>query len=216
VSELTLILGNKNYSSWSLRPWLALKHVGVPFREVIVALDQPTTAAQIARYSPSGRVPVLQHGELSIWDSLAICEYLNESFPAAQLWPADPKARAWARSISAEMHSSFTALRQNMPMKIRESLPGKGMAVGVQEDIDRITAIWRETRSHCGQRGAFLFGELSIADAMYAPVATRFQTYGVKLDSESRDYADALLSLPAMKEWYAAAAAEPLDMPRYR
>lgn len=209
MSELTLVVGSKNYSSWSLRPYLALAHTGQPFREVVIALDEPDTAAKIAEYTPSGRVPVLRHGALSIWDSLAICEYLAETFPQAKLWPEDKQARAIARSVVAEMHSSFSNLRQNMTMDIRARKPGKGRAPGVAEDIARIQAIWNDCRSRFGQGGPFLFGHFTIADAFYAPVVTRFVTYEVELDAVSQAYRDTVLSLPALKTWTEAALKEP-------
>ncbi|KFE71241.1 glutathione S-transferase family protein [Hyalangium minutum] len=209
MSELTLVVGSKNYSSWSLRPYLALAHTGQPFREVVIALDEPDTAAKIAEYTPSGRVPVLRHGALSIWDSLAICEYLAETFPQAKLWPEDKQARAIARSVVAEMHSSFSNLRQNMTMDIRARKPGKGRAPGVAEDIARIQALWNDCRSRFGQGGPFLFGHFTIADAFYAPVVTRFVTYEVELDAVGQAYRDAVLNLPALKTWTEAALKEP-------
>jgi glutathione S-transferase len=209
MTELTLVVASKNYSSWSLRPYLALAHTGQPFREVVVPLGQPDTAALIAKHSPSGRVPVLLHGALSLWDSLAICEYLAERFPQARLWPEDAAARALARSVTAEMHSGFTTLRQHMPMNLRARRPGEGRAPGVAEDIARITSLWRECRERFGQGGPFLFGRFSIADAFYAPVVTRFVTYGVELESVGQAYRDAVLALPAMKAWEEAARSEP-------
>jgi glutathione S-transferase len=209
MKELTLVVGSKNYSSWSLRPYLALAHTGQPFREVLVRLGEPDTAANIAKYSPSGRVPTLVHGELVVWDSLAICEYLAELFPQAKLWPQDAAARAVARSVTAEMHSGFANLRNHMPMNLRARRPGEGRAPGVAEDISRITALWRECRSRFGQGGPFLFGAFSIADAFYAPVVTRFVTYGVELDAVCGAYRDAVLALPAMRTWMEAAQGEP-------
>jgi glutathione S-transferase len=193
MADLTLIIGNKNYSSWSLRPWLAAKAAGIPFKEVVITLDRPDTKELIARYSPSGRVPVLRHGDLTVWDSLAISEYLAETFPEAKLWPADPTQRARARAVSAEMHSGFTALRNAMPMNIRERRAVTPTA-DVQADIDRVCQIWRECRGQVARgAGPFLFGTFSIADAMYAPVATRFRTYGVKTDEVCTAYQEALL-----------------------
>ncbi|WP_224242963.1 glutathione S-transferase family protein [Hyalangium gracile] len=209
MSELTLIVGSKNHSSWSLRPYLALAHTGQPFREVVVQLDEPDTSAKIAQHSPSGRVPALRHGALTLWDSLAICEYLAETFPLAQLWPWDKEARAVARSVTAEMHSSFSALRQNMPMNILARKPGQGRAPGVAEDIARIQALWNDCRSRFGQGGPFLFGAFSIADAFYAPVVTRFVTYDVELDAVGQAYRDAVLALPALKACTEAARSEP-------
>lgn len=209
MKELTLVVASKNYSSWSLRPYLALAHTGQPFREVVVPLGQADTAAHIAKYSPSGRVPALLHGELAIWDSLAICEYLAEQFPQAKLWPQDTAARALARSVTAEMHSGFANLRNHMPMNLHARKPGEGRAPGVAEDISRITSLWKEYRSRFGQGGPFLFGAFSIADAFYAPVVTRFVTYDVELDAVGAAYRDAVLALPAMKAWTEAARNEP-------
>jgi glutathione S-transferase len=209
MKELTLVVASKNYSSWSLRPYLALAHTGQPFREVVVQLGEADTAAKIAKYSPSGRVPALVHGELVVWDSLAICEYLAELFPQAKLWPEDATARAVARSVTAEMHSSFANLRTHMPMNLRARRPGEGRAPGVAEDIARVTALWSECRSRFGRGGPFLFGAFSIADAFYAPVVTRFVTYGVELDAVCGAYRDAVLALPAMKAWTEAARNEP-------
>jgi glutathione S-transferase len=209
MKELTLVVASKNYSSWSLRPYLVLAHTGQPFREVVVQLGQADTAAQIAKYSPSGRVPALLHGELLIWDSLAICEYLAELFPQAKLWPQDAATRALARSVTAEMHSGFSNLRNHMPMNLRARRPGEGLAPGVTEDIARITSLWKECRSRHGQGGPFLFGAFSIADAFYAPVVTRFVTYGVELDPVGAAYRDAVLALPAFKTWMEAARNEP-------
>jgi glutathione S-transferase len=210
MPELTLVVGSKNYSSWSLRPYLALAHTKQPFREVVVPLDRPDTAAQIAQHSPSGRVPVLRHGELVVWDSLAICEYLAETFPEAALWPEAAHARAVARAVCAEMHSGFAALRTNCPMNIRLSAPGRGTdAPGVAQDIARIQALWNECRGRFGQGGPFLFGRFSIADAFYAPVVMRFQTYGVPFDPAGATFRDALLALPGMQAWVKAAESEP-------
>ncbi|MDC0710462.1 glutathione S-transferase family protein [Stigmatella sp. ncwal1] len=209
MSEFTLVVASKNHSSWSLRPYLVLAHLGVPFREVLVALDTPDTAAQISRYSPSGRLPALLHGELVIWDSLAICEYLAETFPEARLWPQAPAARAHARSLVAEMHSGFQALRENMSMDLRARKPGQGRAPGVAENIARIQAAWGECRARFGQGGPFLFGHFTIADAFYAPVVTRFVTYEVALDAVGQAYRDAVLALPALQAWTEAARHEP-------
>lgn len=215
MADLKIVLGNKKYSSWSLRPWLALKHTGAPFDEIVIGLDLPTTAAEIARHSPSGRVPVLLHAGLTIWDSLAICEYLNEQFPRAQLWPADAGARALARSACAEMHSGFAALRNALPMRFVERFPAAPLAAEVRADIERICAIWTECRRRHGASGPYLFGAFSIADAMYGPVVSRFKTYAVPLQGAAAAYADALWSHPAMQEWGAAAEKEDLRAARY-
>ncbi|MCP2731666.1 glutathione S-transferase family protein [Limnofasciculus baicalensis] len=215
MTKLTLILGNKNYSSWSLRPWLLMKQFKLDFDEVIISLYNPESKPKIQQYSPSGKVPVLLHDEITIWDSLAICEYLTEQFPNYHGLPEDKKARAIARSISAEMHSGFPNLRQNMPMNCRAKLPRKVITSEVQQDINRITDIWRYCRGNFGSGGDMLFGKFAIADAMFAPVVLRFITYSVELDSVCKDYANAILALPAMKEWIKAAESEPEIIPSF-
>ncbi|GAB3422445.1 glutathione S-transferase family protein [Massilia agilis] len=204
---LTLVIGNKNYSSWSMRPWVAATAFGIPFTEVRVLLDQPDTAANIARYSSAGRVPVLLAGDMTIWDSLAICEYLAEQFPDKHMWPQDVAARALARSVVAEMHSGFAALRTAMTMNIKASLPGRGRTAEAQADIGRICEIWEECLARFGHRG-FLFGEFSIADAFYAPVVMRFKTYGVALAPALQAYCDRMLAHPAVARWVEEALAE--------
>jgi glutathione S-transferase len=215
MAKLKIVLGNKNYSSWSMRPWLVLKQLGVPFDEVVVPLDQPSTLEEILKYSPSGRVPALHDGDRVVWDSLAICEYLNELFPDRKLWPADPTARATARAVSAEMHSGFQALRNDCPMKFRESLPGKAISAEVKQDIQRILALWAECHRRFGAGGPFLFGAYCIADAMYTPVVSRFKTYGIPLEGAQAAYAESIWSLPSVQEWLGAARAEPYRMARY-
>ena len=210
MTDFTIYIGNKNYSSWSLRPWLALKRTGAAFDEVVIPLDEPTTRANILRYSPTGKVPALRHGEVTVWDSLAICEYLAEIFPEARLWPADTTARALARAASAEMHSGFAALRRHLPMNVRSSFPNRGVTPEVQADINRITALWRDCRKRFGAGGDMLFGEFTIADAMYAPVVTRFRTYRIELDEVAQSYVDAVCALPALQEWSTAAGNEPM------
>jgi glutathione S-transferase len=208
MSDYTLVIGNKNYSSWSLRPWLAMRQAGLPFREVRIPLYTPESKAQIRSYSPSGKVPCLVDGALAVWDSLAICEYLAERHPQAKLWPADPHARAVARSISAEMHSGFQNLRSNMSMNCRKRFPGMGRTVEVAGEIERVQRSWGEAREKHSAGGPFLFGAFTIADAMYAPVVLRFRTYAVQLNPVCREYADAILALPAMQQWLADAEAE--------
>ena len=215
MTDLTLVIGNKNYSSWSLRPWLLLKQAGIPFVERRVPIRSAEWAAEITRLSPSGKVPALQHGRVQAWDSLAICEYVAEQYPDKRLWPGDRAARAEARSVSAEMHAGFQALRQNMFMNIRRSLPGRGRTPEALADIERIVAIWNGCRRRYASGGPFLFGHFTIADAMYAPIPLRFQTWGVAMEGLAGDYARALLALPAMQEWIAAAHAERESLPHY-
>ncbi|HZH26116.1 MAG TPA: glutathione S-transferase family protein [Azospirillaceae bacterium] len=212
MAELTLVIGNKASSSWSLRPWLALKHAGLDFAEVVVPLRQPDTKDRIRAHSPSGKVPVLKHGDLTIWDSLAICEYTADLAPDAKLWPDDPQVRAVARAVSAEMHSGFADLRQTLPMNLKRPNPGAPRTVACERDIARVLDIWAGIRSAHGAGGPFLFGRFSIADCMYAPVVTRFSTYGVKLPDVARAYADAVMALPAMQAWVEAAKAEPWEL----
>jgi glutathione S-transferase len=204
---LTLVIGNKNVSSWSMRPWVVAVAFNIPFTEVRVLLDQPDTAANIARYSHAGRVPVLLAGEMTIWDSVAIAEYLAEQFPDKHLWPQDVAARALARSVVAEMHSGFAALRSDMTMNIQANLPGRGRTAGSQADIGRICEIWEECLARFGHRG-FLFGDFSIADAFYAPVVLRFRTYGVALAPALQAYCDRMLAHPAVARWVAEAMQE--------
>lgn len=215
MSQFTLIIGNKNYSSWSLRPWLVLTQIGIDFKEIRIPLYTPIARQEILEHSPAGKVPILHHGELTIWESLAICEYLAECFPDFNLLPKEPASRALARSISAEMHASFQNLRSNMPMNCRAKLPGKGMNSGVQEDIDRITAIWRYCRTQFGTSGDLLFGKFTIADAMFAPVVLRFITYDVKLEPIAQAYANAIQALPATQKWVAAAQLETETIPDF-
>ena len=209
----TLVIGDKNYSSWSLRPWLALKQAGIPFEEEPVVLRRADSKAEIFRHSPSGKVPALKTDIGIIHDSLAILEYLAEQHPDAHLWPRDREARAAARSISAEMHSSFGALRNDMPMDLLSELPTPPMSDALEANTRRVVAIWMETRARFGRGGALLFGDFTIADAMYAPVATRFRTYSLDLarfgdDGSAAAYVDAIYALPAMAEWAEGAAAE--------
>lgn len=213
MADFTLVIGNKNYSSWSLRGWLMARIAGIEFDEIVVPLDLPETQSAIRKHSPSGRVPVLLHRGLAVWESLAIAEYLNELKPEAGLWPAAVAARAHARAISSEMHAGFVELRNNMPMNIRSSYPGRGMTTAVRNDIGRITGLWRDCRKRFAGAAAkddgFLFGSFSAADAMYAPVVTRLRTFGVTVDSDTDTYCKAVLAYPAMKEWIDAAKNEP-------
>ena len=204
---MLLVVGNKNYSSWSLRAWLAMKVLGIPFEERRIALYQAPSRPELLRYSPAGKAPCLVDGEITVWDSLAILEYLAERWPA--LWPAEAPARARARSISAEMHSGFPNLRQHMCMNIRRRIPGQGRTPAVLAEIERIVAIWRECR------GPFLFGGFGAADAMYAPVVLRFRTYAVDLPPACRAYADRVLALPALQQWMRDAESETETLPQF-
>ncbi|HYD96478.1 MAG TPA: glutathione S-transferase family protein [Noviherbaspirillum sp.] len=209
-----LVIGNKNYSSWSMRPWVAMKAFGIPFEEVRIALGRPETSSLIARHSSAGRVPVLVAGETRVWDSLAICEYLAEQFPDKGLWPHDVVARAHARSICAEMHSGFTGLRSAMWMNIRASFPGKGRTPESQADIARVCEIWEDCLSGPGTR-TFLFGDFSIADAYYAPVVMRFRTYGVWLPPVLQAYVDRVVAHPAVAQWIDEALKETERLEKY-
>jgi glutathione S-transferase len=212
VSDLTLVIGNKNYSSWSLRPWLALKAAGQVFDEVLIVLRRPETKAEILLHSAAGKLPVLKHGDLTIWESLAICDYIAETWPEAGLLPEDTRARAVARSVMSEMHAGFMPLRRELPMDICKLSPlaQNGVTPGDEAklDIARVQQIWQDCRGRFGKKGDFLFGGFTLADAMYAPVATRFRSYGVALDPVSEAYVNAIYAWPAMQEWCAAAAKE--------
>jgi len=210
-----LIIGNKNYSSWSLRPWLLLKHSGLLFEERRLVLRAPDFKPTVLKYSPAGRVPVLVHGDVRVWDSLSICEYLAERHPKLHLWPEEPAERALARSICAEMHSGFMELRTHMPMNCRKNFPGKGRTPEVERDIARITAIWEDCRERRAHAGPFLFGHFTIADAFYAPVALRFRTYEVELPDMAQAYVDTIFALPAMQLWLTAARSEAETIPQF-
>lgn len=206
TSRYTLVIGDKNISSWSLRPWLALKHCGIPFAEVRIRLRQPDSKAEILRHTPSGKVPALKTKTGVVWDSLAILEYLAERHPEHRLWPLADEARAAARSISAEMHAGFATLRNDMSMDLLGRLPSPPISAALETDIRRIAAIWKDTRARFGRGGRFLFGAFTCADAMYAPVATRFRTYGVDLaafgdDGNAADYGATILAMPEIAEW---------------
>lgn len=208
--KLKLILGNKNYSSWSMRPWLALAEHDIPFEEEVINLYDPASKARILSYSPAGKMPILLDGENAIWDSLAILETLADKFPQLDLWPKDPAARALARSISAEMHSGFVPLRKAMPMNLKRTPapPKAGIADDVKADIKRICDIFVDARTRFGARWDFLFGAFSAADCMFAPVATRLKTYAVKLDATCEGYVEAIHSLDSFKRWKEAGLKE--------
>jgi len=213
VSRPTLVIGNKNYSSWSLRPWLAMKVLGIDFDDVRIPLYQPESKMALLRYSPAGKAPCLIDDSIRVWDSLAILEYLAETH--RELWPEAPAARALARSICAEMHSGFPKLRQHMSMNIRRRHPGKGRTPESEAEARRVIDIWSDCRARFGAAGPFLFGRFTAADAMYAPVVLRFRTYEVALPPACRAYADAILALPAMREWIGAAERETESLPQF-
>ena len=205
---LTLVVGNKNYSSWSMRPWVLLRGLAIPFEEKKLRFNSEEWARGIGRWSPSGMVPVLWRGDEAIWDTLAIVETVAEWYPGKGVWPADPAARAFARSMSAEMHSGFRDLRTTMPMNIRASHPGKGMTPATRANIARIESLWGEARRRFGGSGPFLFGAFCAADAMYAPVVMRFATYGVPLGAGAAAYCEAMRAAPGVDAWIREALAE--------
>ncbi len=214
--SLTLVIGNKNYSSWSMRPWVLLKQFGIPFEEIMLKFESAEWDTRIASLTPARKVPTLWDGEagantsIAVWDTMAIAEYIAEKFPQHAIWPADKAARAMARSISAEMHSSFQSLRSNMPMNIRSNHAGKGLNVNVAADIARIEAIWLDARERFGTRtGApFLFGGFCAADAMFAPVVMRFATYAPPLSAATMAYCKAMTAAPGIAAWIAESKLE--------
>ena len=208
MPQLALVIGNKNYSSWSMRPWVLLRQAGIEFEEIALRFDDAARVPGSERYSPTRKVPVLLVDGEPVWDSLAICETLAEMFPAKRLWPAQARARRIARAACAEMHSGFTQVRSAMPMNIRASHPGKGMSEGVRRDIDRIAELWRDCRARFGSGGPMLFGEFGVPDAYYAPVVMRFVTYAPALPQDARAYVQAVLELRAVREWMDAARKE--------
>jgi glutathione S-transferase len=208
MSDLTLVIGNKNYSSWSMRPWVLMSQLGIEFDEVVLKFNSSEWDAHIDRWSPSRLVPVLWRGSQSVWDSLAIMEALHEWFPQKGVWPRDAEARAFARSIAAEMHSGFRDLRTHMPMNIRASHPGKGQRAEVMANVRRIEHVWNEARRRFGGGGEFLFGEFCAADAMYAPVVMRFATYAVPLGAEATRYCAGMRSARGVRAWVDSALQE--------
>ncbi|MET0221864.1 MAG: glutathione S-transferase family protein [Tardiphaga sp.] len=213
--SLTLVIGNKNYSSWSMRPWLALKAAGIGFNEVFVPLYTDSADKQrILDYSPAGKVPILVDGDITVWDSLAIIEYAAERFPDANLWPQDRAARAHARAISAEMHSGFMALRRECGMNLHRPVAAKPLSDEAQGNIARVQEIWTDCRARYGATGPYLFGAFSAADAMYAPVVHRFLSFAIAVTPPVRAYMDAMQAQPAFRQWTAEALAETLVIPR--
>lgn len=209
MSTPLLIIGNKNYSSWSLRPWILMKVLGLAFEEKLIPMFDENWDAAIAAVSPSKKVPVLIDDGHPVWETMAIMEYLHDKHPDAGVWPADRLARAVARSAANEMHGGFGGLRSAMPMNTRKLLPGRGRSEASLKDIARVTSLWNSCRSDHGQGGDFLFGAFCATDAMFAPVVSRLVTYAVELDPVSRSYVDAVMALPAMQDWYAAGRDEP-------
>ena len=210
---LKLILGNKNYSSWSLRPWIAMRNAGIPFEEEVIPLYEAGSAERMVAHSPTGKVPVLLDGDMVIWESLAILDHIAERFPKAELWPADPKARAHARAIAAEMHAGFMPLRRHCPMNMRRESRRLELTAEVEANVRRIEQIWTECRERFGDGGAFLFGAFGAADAMYAPIVSRFSSYAIEIGAVGEAYMAAMMALPAFVEWRGAGIAEPWIMP---
>jgi glutathione S-transferase len=206
---LTLIIGNKNYSSWSLRPWIAMTVAGIAFEETVISLDAADFKARVGAVSGTGKVPVLSDGSIHVWESLAILEYLAEKFPDAGLWPADAAARAHARAIANEMHGGFLPLRRHLPMNMWRPVIKRELTAEAAANVARIEALWADCRARFGKGGPFLFGHFGAADAMYAPVVARLHTYGVDVGAGTRDYMGAVMALPAWREWHAAALKEP-------
>ncbi len=215
MSAPVLVIGNKAYSSWSMRPWVLMRHFGIAFREVRISLYDGNWRQRILEYSPSGKVPALTDGDVRVWESLAIAEYLAEKHAEKTLWPRDATARATARAVSAEMHAGFAALRSGMPMNVRRRFPDKGRSREVLADIERITALWRDCRSRFGAGGEFLFGAFSIADAMYAPVVSRLITYQVEVDDGAAAYVRSMSALPSYQAWVDEALRETETISHY-
>jgi len=210
---LKLTLGNKNYSSWSFRPWIAMKVAGIAFEEEVISLNADDFKARVGRVSGTGKVPALADGEVRVWESLAILEYVAERYPGAGLWPVDPSARALARAIASEMHAGFVPLRRHLPMNMWRPVMVRELTPEAEANVRRIEAIWKDCRNRYGAGGPFLFGAFGAADAMYAPVVSRFHTYAVEVNGVARSYKEAVMALPAWVDWYAAALKEPWVLP---
>ena len=210
---LTLVIGNKNYSSWSLRPWIAMKATGIAFEEVLIPLYEPGSKEKILNYSPGGKVPVLLDGDNAVWESLAILEYLAEKFPDAGLWPKDAPARGLARSVAHEMHGDFMPLRKHCPMNMWRPTIKRELPPEVEANVRRIENLWNNCRTRFGKAGPFLFGGFGAVDAMYAPVVSRFHTYAVEVNAGARAYMNAVMGLPAWREWREAGLKETWVLP---
>ena len=213
--SLQLFIGNRNYSSWSFRPWLALRAAGIPFTQTVIPLYLPNSREQLRARSPAGKVPILTDGEVTVWESLAIIEYAAEKFPDAALWPHDQRARAAARAIAAEMHAGFLPLRRACPMNMRRGVGKLELNAEAAADVARIDALWADARTRFGAGGPFLFGRFSGADAMYAPVVSRLHSYGIGVGAASAAYMEAVMALPAWQEWAGAACAEEWVVERF-
>jgi glutathione S-transferase len=211
--SLHLVIGNKNYSSWSFRPWIAMKVAGIPFDETVISLDAADFKTRVTALGGSGRVPVLIDGDVRVWESLAILEYLAEKFPSAGLWPQNIAARAHARAVTSEMHAGFVSLRRYLPMNVTRPVKFRAPDVGAAKDVARIDAIWSECRAGYSAGGTFLFGQFGAADAMFAPVVWRFHTYAIEISATARAYMRAVMALPAWNEWRDAARREPWVLP---
>ncbi len=212
---LQLYIGNRAYSSWSLRPWILLKAFDIPFAETVIPMYRPETRAEMLAVGPTGKVPVLHDGDIVVSESLAILEFIAESFPDRPIWPRDRAARALARAISSEMHAGFVKLRQACPTNFRRAPKALPVTSEVRADVDRIEAVWADARARYGQGGRFLFGEFSAADAMYAPVVNRLHVYEIPVRPETRAYMDAIMALPAWKSWIEGGEAEPWHLAHY-
>lgn len=210
---LSLVIGNKNYSSWSMRPWIAMKATGIPFTEEVISLHAGDFKERVLKVSGTGKVPVLSDGDVHVWESLAIIEYLAERFPDLGLWPTDPVARGHARAVATEMHGGFIPMRRHLPMNMWRPIIPRELPDDVVANVRRIEDIWTDCRTRFGKDGPFLFGRFGAADAMYAPVVSRFHTYAVNVGAVARDYMNAMMALPAWIEWHAAAVKEPWVLP---
>jgi glutathione S-transferase len=213
--QLTIVIANKAYSSWSFRPWILMRHFGVPFDEIVIPMAQENTRAEMLRYSPTGKCPCLCDGDIIVWDSLAIIEYVAESFPEHAIWPKLRASRAEARSLGAEMHSGFMNLRAHLPMNMRRRVSARALTSEAAADLARLEQAFAQTRARFGESGAFLFGEFSAADAMFAPMLSRLHVYDVTVSAITRAYMDAMMTLPAWRDWSAGAAAEGWTIQKY-
>jgi glutathione S-transferase len=212
---LKLVLANKAYSSWSLRPWILLMHFKIPFEEAVIPMDEPGTRANMLKYAPTGKCPSLHDGRIAVWESLAIIEYVAEAYPEKAIWPRGKAARAHARSLASEMHAGFGALREACPTNFRRPVRAIALSDAVRADVARIEAAWAHARKTFGRGGPYLFGRFSAADAMFAPVVNRFHVYDVPVSKPTRDYMETIMALRAWKAWIADAEAEPWRIERY-